>query len=94
MDKRPNATTLNELLSSLIRIPSVNPDGDPGTGPENTGELKMATAVGNYLEKIGAEGWYDEVETDRPNVIGRFPGFEGKPQILLCLLYTSQSPRD
>ena len=64
MNNWPNVTTLNELLSSLIRIPSVNPDGDPGTGSENTGELKMAKAVGNYLEKIGAEVWYDEVEPE------------------------------
>jgi len=83
MDSWADPKTLNGLLSSLIRIPSVNPDGDPGTGPENTGELEIAKAVGNYLEKIGAEVWYDEVEPDRPNVIGRFPGFEGKPQILL-----------
>ena len=83
MDNRVDATTLNKLLSSLIRIPSVNPDGDPGTGKENTGELGMARAVGDFLKKSGAEVWYDEVEPDRPNVIGRFPGFEGKPQILL-----------
>ncbi len=83
MDNRVDATTLNKLLSSLIRIPSVNPDGDPGTGLENTGELGMARAVGDFLKKSGAEVWYDEVEPDRPNVIGRFPGFEGKPQILL-----------
>ncbi|MDB4720484.1 M20 family metallopeptidase [Verrucomicrobiales bacterium] len=83
MDNRADPTTLNKLLSSFIRIPSVNPDGDPGTEQENTGEYEMARAVGNFLEKIGAEVWYDEVEPDRPNVIGRFPGFEGKPQILL-----------
>ncbi|MFL2478781.1 MAG: M20 family metallopeptidase [Verrucomicrobiales bacterium] len=83
MDNRADPTTLNNLLSSFIRIPSVNPDGDPGTGLENTGEGEMARAVGSFLEKIGAKVWYDEVEPDRPNVIGRFPGFEGKPQILL-----------
>jgi acetylornithine deacetylase len=83
MDNWVNPTTLNKLLSSFIRIPSVNPDGDPGTGLENTGELEMAKAVGNFLETIGAEVWYDEVELGRPNVMGRFPGFEGKPQILL-----------
>ena len=61
MDNRADPTTLNKLLSSFIRIPSVNPDGDPGTEQENTGEYEMARAVGNFLEKIGAEVWYDEV---------------------------------
>ena len=74
---------VGDLLVDLIRIPSVNPEGDPGTGLENCGEGKVAEFVGNYLQDLGAEVRYDEVEPDRPNVIGAFPGGGGKPAVLL-----------
>ena len=60
-----------ELAQALIRIPSVNPDGDPGT--ELTGEKKCAEFVGRFLRASGAKVTLDEVEPGRPNVIGRFP---------------------
>lgn len=60
-----------ELTQELVRIPSVNPDGDPGT--VHTGEQKCAEFVARFLEHSGAEAFLDEVETGRPNVIGRFP---------------------
>lgn len=62
-----------ELLQALIRIPSVNPDGDPGTElPDVTGELACAQWVGDFLRSCGADVVLEEVETGRPNVIGRF----------------------
>ena len=79
-----NKIQLKDLLSELIQTPSVNPDGDPGTSSENTGEKKMAMKVGGIFENIGAEVSYDEVEPDRPNVIAKFPGSDNKPQILLA----------
>ena len=79
-----NKIQLKDLLSELIQTPSVNPDGDPGTCSENTGEKKMAMKVGGIFENIGAEVYYDEVEPDRPNVIAKFPGSDNKPQILLA----------
>ncbi len=71
------------LLTSLIRIPSVNPEGDPGTDKENTGEEKMARAVGSFLEDLGAKVRLEEVLPGRPNVVAAFPGGDKKPAILL-----------
>lgn len=60
-----------ELCQALVRIPSVNPDGDPGT--TQTGEKACAEFVGDFLRASGAEVIFDEIEPGRPNVIGRFP---------------------
>ncbi|HRJ10163.1 MAG TPA: M20/M25/M40 family metallo-hydrolase [Prosthecobacter sp.] len=74
-----------ELCQALVRIPSVNPDGDPGTA--RTGEAECARFIAAFLERCGAEAFLDEVEPDRPNVIGRFPslprpGGGAKPRIV------------
>lgn len=76
-----------ELCQTLIRIPSVNPDGDPGT--DLTGEAKCAEYVGNFLRGCGAEISYDEIQDGRPNVIARFPSNahpqgNRKPRILFA----------
>lgn len=60
-----------ELTQALVRIPSVNPDGEPGTA--KTGEKKCAEFVGRFLRACGAKVSLDEVLPGRPNVIGRFP---------------------
>ncbi len=60
-----------ELTQALVRIPSVNPDGDPGTA--HTGEKECAEFVARFLEHSGAEAFLDEVQPGRPNVIGRYP---------------------
>ena len=75
-------TSPEQLLQELIRIPSVNPDGAPGQGA--TGEAECAKYVGWFLSEIGAEVRFEEVLPDRPNVIGDFPGREGKPAILFA----------
>jgi len=70
-----------ELTQALVRIPSVNPDGDPGT--EGVGEELCARFVGEFLAVSGAEVVFDEVQPGRPNVIGRFPSnpsADGKPK--------------
>lgn len=74
------------LCRALIAIPSVNPDGDPGT--PHTGEKACAEYVGGLLAKLGATVSYDEVLPGRPNVIGRFPTRpfpDGKPKPRLLL---------
>ena len=71
-----------ELLQQLIRIPSVNPDGTPGT--DRTGELELARYLGDFTRQLGAEVQYDEVEPDRPNLIARFPGGQDKPRLVLA----------
>ena len=49
---RPSNVT--ELLQALVRIPSVNPDGDPGTTA--TGEAACAAYVAEFLRLAGARG--------------------------------------
>lgn len=76
------ATSVTDLLQKLIRIPSVNPDGDPGT--TETGEKKCAEFVGEFLQALGAEVEFREVLPGRPNVLGHFPGKPGRPRLLFA----------
>ncbi|MFM2166982.1 MAG: hypothetical protein RIS79_1353 [Verrucomicrobiota bacterium] len=72
-----------ELLQALVRIPSVNPDGDPGT--PHTGEEACARYIASFLEHSGAETFLDEVEPGRPNVIGHYPTKgSSKPRLLFA----------
>jgi acetylornithine deacetylase/succinyl-diaminopimelate desuccinylase-like protein len=78
-------TNVTELCQALVRIPSVNPDGDPGT--DQTGEHACAEFIGEFLRAAGAEVFLDDVEPDRPNVIGRFtsePSPDGKAKPRIC----------
>ena len=59
------------LLQDLIRIPSVNPEGDPGC--KETGESLIASYVGDLLEELGASVTFQEALPGRPNVLARFP---------------------
>ena len=63
--------SVTELCQALVRIPSVNPDGDPGVS--KTGEAECAAYVADFLRHSGAEVVLEEVLPGRPNVIGRFP---------------------
>ena len=75
--------TVADLLRELIRIPSVNPDGDPGT--TQTGEKECANFVADFLRSCGAETEIEDVLPDRPNVLGRFPSDRTeKPRLLLA----------
>jgi acetylornithine deacetylase/succinyl-diaminopimelate desuccinylase-like protein len=59
-----------QLLQDLVAIPSVNPQGDPGT--EQTGEQALGEYVADFLRALGAEVTLDPVEPGRPNVIASF----------------------
>ena len=76
--------TVVELLQTLIRIPSVNPHGDPGT--EHVGEQRMAEYLADFLRKCGAETEVRETSLPgRPNVVARWPSERpGKPRLLLA----------
>lgn len=75
-------TNVVELLCDLIQIPSVNPDGDPGT--DLLGEQKCAEYVADFLrDRCGAEAELEEVLPGRPNVIGRFPNKTGATKTVL-----------
>lgn len=74
-----------ELLQELVRIPSVNPSGDPGTSAGNTGEKAIAEYIARFLERCGAEATLVEVLPGRPNVIGQFPSNRsGKPGLVFA----------
>jgi len=61
---------VTELLQDLVAIPSVNPQGNPGT--EQTGEQAMGEYVADFLRALGAEVALDPVEPGRPNVVASF----------------------
>jgi acetylornithine deacetylase/succinyl-diaminopimelate desuccinylase family protein len=61
-----------QLLQDLVRIPSVNPVGDPGTAPRNTGEAQLAGYVADFLRKLALDVEVHEVLPGRPNVVGKF----------------------
>lgn len=71
------------LLGELIRIPSVNPEGDPGVS--EPGEARIAGRLATILRDLGADVSLREVLPGRPNVVARFPSDRpGKPRLLLA----------
>jgi acetylornithine deacetylase/succinyl-diaminopimelate desuccinylase-like protein len=66
----PTTKNVIELLQDLVAIPSVNPQGNPGT--EFTGEQALGEYVANYLRTLGAEVALQHVEIGRPNVVASF----------------------
>jgi acetylornithine deacetylase/succinyl-diaminopimelate desuccinylase-like protein len=71
------------LLGDLIRIPSVNPEGDPGVN--DPGEARIAGALERLLEELGAKTSLREVLPGRPNVVARFLSDRAdKPRLLLA----------
>lgn len=67
-----NDQQIKRLLQDLVRIPSVNPHGDPGTAKKNTGEARIAEYIAEVLRKLALDVELREVEPGRPNVIGKF----------------------
>jgi acetylornithine deacetylase/succinyl-diaminopimelate desuccinylase-like protein len=66
----PAPSNVVDLLRELVAIPSVNPQGNPGT--DGTGEKAMADYVAGFLRELGAEVRLDEIEPGRPNVVAEF----------------------
>jgi acetylornithine deacetylase/succinyl-diaminopimelate desuccinylase-like protein len=73
--------SVTELLQTLVRIPSVNPHGNPGT--PHIGEHRMAEWLFNFLRTCGAETELRDVLPGRPNVVARWPA-PGKPKLLFA----------
>ncbi|HEY0341152.1 MAG TPA: M20/M25/M40 family metallo-hydrolase [Steroidobacteraceae bacterium] len=63
--------TALELLQDLVAIPSVNPQGQPGT--DRVGEQALGEYVAAFLRELGADVSLDPVEPGRPNVVATFP---------------------
>ena len=80
--------TAVELLQTLIRIPSVNPEGDPGT--THTGEQVIAEWLAEWLrdEFPDARVELRDVLPGRPNVVARFSDGGGKKPRLLFAPHT------
>lgn len=73
------------LCRELVRIPSVNPDDNPGT--TETGEARCAEWIAAWLQKefTGARVELQPVLPGRPNVVARFASDSpGKPRLLLA----------
>ncbi|HUB67903.1 MAG TPA: M20 family metallopeptidase [Candidatus Methylacidiphilales bacterium] len=68
-----------ELLQDLVAIPSVNPQGTPGT--DRTGEQALAEYVGDFLRALGADAVLEPVEPGRPNVVARFKPEQPKARL-------------
>ena len=77
----PVVDSVTNLLQQLVRIPSVNPDGDPGT--DQCGEEKLALWLGEFLDAEGFTVTMEEVKPGRPNLIARGPGpqTDNRPRI-------------
>lgn len=65
--------SIAELLSEMVRIPSVNPlHHGPRSG--TVAEADMANWVAQRAAALGAEVELDEIEPGRPNMYARFAG--------------------
>lgn len=72
-----------ELCQALVRIPSVNPHGSPGTA--GVGEKAIAEWLADFLAGCGAQVELREVLPDRPNVVAHWPGDRaGKSRVLFA----------
>ena len=81
-------TSVTELLQALVRIPSVNPTGGPGT--PHTGEQAIADWLADWLrqEFPAARVELRDVLLGRPNVVVRFSDSGGKKPRLLFAPHT------
>jgi acetylornithine deacetylase/succinyl-diaminopimelate desuccinylase-like protein len=66
----PAPKNVVDLLQDLVAIPSVNPQGNPGT--DSVGEQAMAEYVAAFLRDLGAKVSIEMVEPGRPNVVASF----------------------
>ena len=70
---------LDQLLSDLVAINSINPDLVPGS----PGEAEIAGYIARWLEHAGLEVQLVESASGRPNVVGIAPGTGGGKTLLL-----------
>lgn len=73
-----------ELCQTLVRTPSVNPHGEPGT--HGKGEARIAGWLQEFLSSIGAQAEVRQTPlAERPNVVAHWPSNRpGKPRILFA----------
>ena len=78
-ETRINYEALLQLLRELIQINSVNPSlSDRGAGEED-----IARHIGRYLDKLGLEVHFQELQKNRVNVIAILKGTGGGQSLML-----------
>jgi len=70
---------LLSLLQDLIQIDSVN----PSLSSKGTGEAVIARYIRDYLNNLGLEVRFQEIEKNRVNVVGILKGSGGGPSLML-----------
>lgn len=78
----PDEDRLVQVLSDLIRIPSVNPFDEPAC--KGTREQEMAEDLLLRFQALGMETGWREVVPGRPNVWGRLKGGGTGPTVMLA----------
>jgi acetylornithine deacetylase/succinyl-diaminopimelate desuccinylase-like protein len=77
---------VSDFLQALIRTPSVNPEGTPGT--DGIGEQACAELVADFLSTSGAAVEMPEILPGRPNVIGTWPSDRPNKPLLIFAPHT------
>ncbi|MDF2724283.1 MAG: acetylornithine deacetylase [Paenibacillus sp.] len=78
MNVQVDRQRIDDILSELVAIPSVNP-GFPG----GMGEAALAAYVAGFFERLGLSWLKQDVEPGRENVIGILPGLAAGAGALL-----------
>ncbi len=74
--------SIQQILSDLVSIPSVNPMGDSPLEPP-FGEAEIAEYVRQFLMRLSLDAVLEEVRPGRPNVIGFIEGKDRRRWLLL-----------
>jgi len=74
--------TVCELLTELVRCPSVNP-GNLKTFEYQYGEAALVNLLAEHLKKMGGDVFIEEVLPNRPNIWAHFKGKDSSRTILL-----------
>ena len=62
-----------ELLSDLVAIPSVNPMGQPVSGPEYL-ETRVTAYLEDFFRRLGVRYHRQTIEPGRDNILARIDG--------------------
>ena len=82
MSESITTTAAVELLSELVRCPSVNPVGAPVLGAP-FGEARIVELLAGKVRALGGEAEVRLVLGDRGNMVGRFEGRDSSRSLML-----------
>ncbi len=82
MSESITTTAAVELLSELVRCPSVNPVGAPVLGAP-FGEARIVELLAGKVRALGGEAEVRLVQGDRGNMVGRFEGRDSSRSLML-----------